>query len=969
LRDALRSYRGRPTIEELLRESSSQQDYTAFLRSFLTIEEEGISGPRLGGSMGDGVYAGLAEVLLSLAGRSGLCLVVDDLTDADPDTLHFLDYFRRKVERDRVLTISTVKLDLIESQLRDLIDKWQRDGSRVSEVPPLEAQDAAELITQLWSGQPLGDDRIAAIVQLTGGNPFFIEQYLGLRLEDASFETADVPRGVEAVIHRRLNRLDQATREFLDAAAVALEASDSLELVAKVAGVEDGQASRLLRRAVEARCLAEDAKGGIAFTQEPLRRVVVKDLGVQHCRALHTTAARWLENTGLFTTAAHHYGRAKRPDDLVRTALLGAERAEHAGLYRTAVQLYELAEPAADTVTVGPRLVRTYLVVGEWQKAEELLKRLPEDAPETHLLRSELCFVHGDFTRARREVELLVDAPSANRLEVLVRLADIHLYLGELEAAAERAQEALAVADSPTEVARCTAIVGAAAFFGGDVDEGEAQFVKAMTLLSEQPLEGRDPVVYTMILGNLAAAHEVRGDWASAKLFHEEALAKRREISDARGVLQSLHAVARSHLALGSLDDGLQSLADAATMASDLGDELEQGKIEHTYVQVDLERGQPSAAVQHAEAALERFRKANTAYDIDHARLSLAATLAANGEHRRAVEEGAAARVDLQRRGFGLLARLYPGLAYSYSERILAGLLGYACGDAFGLPWEGRRPPEIDLGRVPPLPSTAEWEAGSTSDDTALTLLVVESLIAARGADGAEFLARLAERAPSIKGLGPSTTAAIEHFRRTGTPPATNGNTNGALMQSLPVGWAVPLEGVDDRRAWTLELSRATHPGPEACCAALVGSACAAWAIEGAEPSLLLEVARAEAAATADHCGADRRVIEYLDALVAGRWQPDPERLDPDSYETLLRVLWCILEEHELPAALSTAVRLGGDTDTVAALVGGLLGCRLTPAEIRAQLPWSDDVLAPEEDGLAPVAAGLADLRTGRAHG
>jgi ADP-ribosylglycohydrolase/tetratricopeptide (TPR) repeat protein len=965
LRDALLSYRGPETLQELLSRSAPElRDYMPFVRSFLQIDDA--PGPRLGGSTEQGVYAGLAEVLVGLSADRGLCLLLEDLTDADQDTLYFVDYFRRKAAAQRALTILTVKLDLVGSSLRDIMDKWERDGCSVSQVAPLEPPHAAELVSQLWDGPPLSDDRIATITNLTGGNPFFIEQYVGLRLEDPSFDAdGDVPGGIEAVLRRRVNRLDDETRAFLDAAAVALEASDRLDLVAHVAGVDQREALRILARAVEARCLTEDAKGGVAFLQELLRRVVYEGVGAQARLFMHGAAAEWLEDAGMLASAAHHYERAGRTDDLVRTALQGAERSEHAGLYRTAVQLYERAEPFADLQTIGPRLAKAYVVVGEWARADDLLERLPADAPDVRLLRSELAFVRGDFNRAREEVERALEAPSANRLDTLVRLADINLYLGELAQAGEHAKEALAGARSPVATARCTAIVGAVAFFAGDVDEGDRRFVEAMSALSSLPSGERDPVVYTTILGNLASVSEARGQWEDAKRFHDEALTKRREVSDARGVLQSLHAVGRSELALGSLEVALRSLEEARTMASDLGDRLEQGKIKHTFVDVELRRGNAPEAVRNAEAALDRFREANTTYDVAHATFSLSRALAASGDPRRSVEEGASARLQKERSGFGLLATLFPDLAFAYDARIAGGLFAYACGDALGLPWEGSPPAKVDATRIPELPATPGWSKGETSDDTTLTLLVSDELVASRRADRASFLARLAERAPSIKGLGPSTTAAIEHFRSTGEPPTLNGNTNGALMRSLPLGWALPLGRAEDRRVWTLELSRATHPGPEACCAALVGAACAAWAIEGAEPALLLEVARAEAATSVHRCGADGRINDMLAAVAAGQWEPNEDALDLDPYETLARVLWCIRKEPSLPAALLAAVRLGGDTDTVAALVGGLLGCRHSPGEVREQLPWSADAQAPDAAVLEPVAAGLADLRTG----
>jgi ADP-ribosylglycohydrolase len=61
--------------------------------------------------------------------------------------------------------------------------------------------------------------------------------------------------------------------------------------------------------------------------------------------------------------------------------------------------------------------------------------------------------------------------------------------------------------------------------------------------------------------------------------------------------------------------------------------------------------------------------------------------------------------------------------------------------------------------------------------------------------------------------------------------------------------------------------------------------------------------------------------------------------------------------------AVLSAVRLGGDTDTVAALVGGLLGCGLEVDEVREQLDWLDDVRLPPMEDLQRLAAGLSALR------
>jgi ADP-ribosylglycohydrolase len=62
-----------------------------------------------------------------------------------------------------------------------------------------------------------------------------------------------------------------------------------------------------------------------------------------------------------------------------------------------------------------------------------------------------------------------------------------------------------------------------------------------------------------------------------------------------------------------------------------------------------------------------------------------------------------------------------------------------------------------------------------------------------------------------------------------------------------------------------------------------------------------------------------------------------------------------------------SAVQLGGDTDTVAALVGGLLGAKLTVEQVHAELPWHQAVVLPEPDSaISEIAAALATVRAVR---
>jgi ADP-ribosylglycohydrolase len=141
-------------------------------------------------------------------------------------------------------------------------------------------------------------------------------------------------------------------------------------------------------------------------------------------------------------------------------------------------------------------------------------------------------------------------------------------------------------------------------------------------------------------------------------------------------------------------------------------------------------------------------------------------------------------------------------------------------------------------------------------------------------------------------------------------------------------------------------------------------AACASWAVEGAEPDLLLDIAIEEARRAADAAGTGASLAMMLADPSARVRRHLTAGIGLEPYETVTAVLSCVVSAQALRDALVRAVQLGGDTDTVAALTGGLLGCRLTPDEVRAELPWHQAVLLSRIDAqIADVSASLATTR------
>ena len=293
-------------------------------------------------------------------------------------------------------------------------------------------------------------------------------------------------------------------------------------------------------------------------------------------------------------------------------------------------------------------------------------------------------------------------------------------------------------------------------------------------------------------------------------------------------------------------------------------------------------------------------------------------------------------------------------------DRIRSGLVVFAAGDAAGVPWEGSTAAAVDVARIDDIPRRADWPPGATSDDTALTLLVSDYL-ADRGAvvDEADFLARLSAAVPGIRGIGPSTHAAVDRYLASGTLHADAGDTNGAAMRALPIGWAVADD--DRRRTVTVGLSRTTHGAPGAVAAACVATAMASAAVDGRP---ILEAAAREVEwATANLVPVQ---LDPIQRALSGTWHGNPAGVSLDAVETLVAVVSVVRKVVEdgsgVAEALRYAIGLGGDTDTVAAIAGGIIGSREPGSP---DIPWLARVGLPDHDVLDAASVALAALRDG----
>jgi ADP-ribosylglycohydrolase len=285
------------------------------------------------------------------------------------------------------------------------------------------------------------------------------------------------------------------------------------------------------------------------------------------------------------------------------------------------------------------------------------------------------------------------------------------------------------------------------------------------------------------------------------------------------------------------------------------------------------------------------------------------------------------------------------------TDRALGCVLGGAVGDALGAPFEG-----LWSRCVPAAPALlagfAEYEGfprGQYTDDTQLTVATLRSVVRLGRlgpGDVARSIARL-WRSQAVVGPGGACTAAADrllaggHWSECGAPVGQAGN--GTAMRTAALGlYFLPRPG--DLPGAVAEVSRITHQDPRSIAGGVAVASAAR--LLAAQPGVEAEPpCRAVAADMRPFHPEFAELVAGLPARLAEgaaaaleyvAWSGGDARefeeviITPYVVPTVLAALWAVMRfPASWPEAVAAAIGLGGDVDTLGAIVGGLMGARL----------------------------------------
>ncbi len=329
------------------------------------------------------LFDAVGRFLAAVSSERPLLVTLDDVHAADEPSLLLLRFLGYALAESSILLVASYReAERRTRELGDVFAELARIGRRV----PLRGLTSGDLEAYVGTvtGSPPTRQAVARLHEITGGNPFFVEEIVRLLAAEDTLESLErttkdpflrIPEEVRALIRRRVASLPREAVAILRVAAVIGREFD-LHLLQRTSRLTPTRLLAVLREAAALGVVAELPSTRYSFAHELVRETLYDDLPPARRLELHHEVGCLLESV---------YG-----DDL------------DPHLSEIARHLY-LAAPLGDA---GPAL--------------ESLVRAGDRA--SALFAYEEAAVH--YRHALELLALVGDASGERRTELLLRLAD-----------------------------------------------------------------------------------------------------------------------------------------------------------------------------------------------------------------------------------------------------------------------------------------------------------------------------------------------------------------------------------------------------------------------------------------------------------------------------------------------------------------------------------------------------------------
>jgi DNA-binding SARP family transcriptional activator len=643
------------------------------------------------------LFEAVAAMLVTIAERTPLLVVLEDLHWADELSVRLLAFLRRRLADRPVLLLGTVRETDLESghplvrmigqESDERLIKLSLGGLSEPETTAL-VQSAARAGTAVAAVGRLGE----RLWRASDGNPLQILETLHT-LEDqdlADTGPLPLPKRVREVISARLDRLSAGARGTLSVAA-AIGRSFDFALLEAAAGTGAQPTAEAVEELVGRRILHAVGEQ-LDFTHDRIREVAYARVIAPTRRALHRAIAGAVERLDqrrldeVADQLGHHYREAGEVSRALPYLVRFAELATQRYALEDGCRAFEQARAC----------------VAELPPAERATRQLDLALQHT--------FVLSILGRQREILELLgAIAADAARVTDLRLTAEYHFrvgltqfYLGDLVAAQQAAERALhdgERADDAERIGKALHVLSLVAYGTGRPREGMVHATRAIDLLDLPQAQHWLGLVHHDLAVNAVTA----GDLDTALQAAERADAVGHASGWPRVQALACYSLAWARVLRGEVEKAIEAAGRGLALS---GDVMTSSLLTGSMAMAQLERGDGAGAVSLLAEVVKRLAQSpvRSGEVRNLALLSEAHLLAGDRLHARELAEravamgeadGAPFNIGLARRALGRIA-LADGDLAGAQQHLTAALSTFA---AMGATFEMGRT-HVELGRA-----------------------------------------------------------------------------------------------------------------------------------------------------------------------------------------------------------------------------------------------------------------------------
>ncbi len=304
------------------------------------------------------LFQSVERAVEAIGARGPVCLVIEDLHQADPSSLHLFHHLARATRTMPLLLVGTFREEEVHvgRALHTMLGGLGRERLATRLVlGRLDREATAQMVEQLL-GDACDPGLVAAVHALAEGNPFHTEEVVQAMREEAT-SRPKLPAKLLDTVRHRVRRLGRdAERLFTAAALVGL--TFPFELARRAAGLSPEAALDALELGVEA-WIVEESTGEYRFRHALTRQALLDALTHARRVYLHRAIAEAMEQVSpggpregerRAEVLAFHHESAGQLDRALPYLLVAGERAKTRLGFTEAVSFLERAVALMDAM-------------------------------------------------------------------------------------------------------------------------------------------------------------------------------------------------------------------------------------------------------------------------------------------------------------------------------------------------------------------------------------------------------------------------------------------------------------------------------------------------------------------------------------------------------------------------------------------------------------------------------------------